>query len=295
MKRLSGWDAVLLYSEAPNVHMHTLKIAIIDLQDVGDRSFGVEEFRQVIGGRLYKLDPFRYELVDIPFEFHHPMWRENCEVDLDYHIRPWRVRRAGRPPRTRRGDRPDRQHSAGPQPSAVGDVLRRGPGQRPDRGGRQDPPRAGRRCRLRQPDGARHGSAARAPVDDESTDRSGTDQVASWCAPHSATTSARSARCPATIKYTAQGVNRVRRSSRKLSPELTRPFTPPPTFINHMLTPERRFATAHLGAGRYQGDQQAPRRVDQRSGAGHLGRCAAHAVAALRRHRPIIRCWRRCR
>jgi diacylglycerol O-acyltransferase len=38
----------------------------------------------------------------------------------------------------------------------------------------------------------------------------------------------------------------VRRSSRKLSPELTRPFTPPPTFMNHMLTPERRFATATL-------------------------------------------------
>ena len=39
---------------------------------------------------------------------------------------------------------------------------------------------------------------------------------------------------------------RVRRSTRKLSPELTRPFTPPPSFINHMLTPERRFATATL-------------------------------------------------
>ena len=41
-------------------------------------------------------------------------------------------------------------------------------------------------------------------------------------------------------------MNRVRSSSRKLSPELTRPFTPPPTFMNHMLTPERRFATATL-------------------------------------------------
>ncbi len=39
----------------------------------------------------YKLDPFRYQLVDIPFKFHHPMWRENCDVDLEYHVRPWRV------------------------------------------------------------------------------------------------------------------------------------------------------------------------------------------------------------
>ncbi len=32
MKRLSGWDAFLLYTEAPNVHMHTLKIAVIDVR-----------------------------------------------------------------------------------------------------------------------------------------------------------------------------------------------------------------------------------------------------------------------
>lgn len=31
MKRLSGWDAVLLYSETPNVHIHTLKVAVIEL------------------------------------------------------------------------------------------------------------------------------------------------------------------------------------------------------------------------------------------------------------------------
>ncbi len=53
-------------------------------------------------------------------------------------------------------------------------------------------------------------------------------------------------RIPATIRYTAQGLARVRRSSRRLSPELTRPFTPPPTFMNHLLTPERMFASATL-------------------------------------------------
>ena len=91
MKRLSGWDAVLLYSETPTVHMHTLKLAVIDLDELRGRKFGIDEFRKVIHGRLYKLDPFRYELIDIPFKIHHPMWRENCEVDLDYHVRPYRV------------------------------------------------------------------------------------------------------------------------------------------------------------------------------------------------------------
>jgi len=37
--------------------------------------------------RLHLLDPLRYKLVDIPWRLHHPMWLENCEVDLDYHLR----------------------------------------------------------------------------------------------------------------------------------------------------------------------------------------------------------------
>ena len=90
MKRLSGWDAVLLYSETPNVHMHTLKVAVIEL-DADRRDFDIDAFRRVIHSRLYKLEPFCYQLVDIPLKLHHPMWRENCDVDLNYHVRPWRL------------------------------------------------------------------------------------------------------------------------------------------------------------------------------------------------------------
>ena len=46
MKRLSGWDAVLLYSETPTVHMHTLKLAVIELDDLKGRNFGIDEFRR---------------------------------------------------------------------------------------------------------------------------------------------------------------------------------------------------------------------------------------------------------
>ena len=57
MKRLSGWDAVLLYSETPKVHMHTLKLAVIDLDELRGRQFGIDEFRQVIHGRLLQTRP----------------------------------------------------------------------------------------------------------------------------------------------------------------------------------------------------------------------------------------------
>ena len=44
-------------------------------------------FRRTIARRLHLLDPLRYRLVDIPWRLHHPMWMEDCPVDLDYHLR----------------------------------------------------------------------------------------------------------------------------------------------------------------------------------------------------------------
>ncbi len=209
------------------------------------RSFGVEEFREVIRGRLYKLEPFRYQLVDIPLKFHHPMWRENCDVDLDYHIRPWRLPAPGgrreldeaigeiaSTPLDRsrplwemyfvEGLADDRIavvgkiHHALADGVASGNLMARGmdlqQGPDPDREYETDPAPGG-------------GELMRSAFVDHLR------QIA---------------RVPATVKYTADGLARVRRSSRKLSPELTMPFTPPPSFLNHVLTPERRFATATL-------------------------------------------------
>ena len=246
MKRLSGWDAVLLYSETPAVHMHTLKLAVIALDDLGGRTFGIDEFRQVIHGRLYKLDPFRYELVDIPFKFHHPMWRENCEVDLEYHIRPYRVDSPGgrrelddavgkiaSTPLDR--SRPlwemyfiegladgriavlGKIHHALADGVASANLMARGmdlmPGPQADRDSyAMDPPPG--RSELVRTAFADHLRQIR--------------------------------RLPGVVGYTAKGIRAVNRSDKKLSPELTRPFTPPPSFMNHMVDATRRFATATL-------------------------------------------------
>ena len=115
MKRLSGWDAVLLYSETPTVHMHTLKLAVIEIGDLKGRTFGIDEFREVIAGRLHKLEPFRYRLVDVPLKMHHPMWRESTDVDLELPRPsvPRRTARAAAASWTNR--RADREHTAGPK------------------------------------------------------------------------------------------------------------------------------------------------------------------------------------
>ncbi|OBF54540.1 diacylglycerol O-acyltransferase [Mycobacterium sp. 852002-50816_SCH5313054-b] len=243
MKRLSGWDAVLLYSETPNVHMHTIKAAVIELAP-DRRDFNIDAFRQVIGGRLNKLEPFCYQLVEIPYQLHHPMWREHCDVDLEYHIRPWRlpapggrreldeaIGRIASTPLDR--ERPlwemyfieglanhriavvGKIHHALADGVASANLMARGMDLQP---GPADGPY------LCDP----------APSTRQLMTSAFADHLRHV------------GRIPATIRYTAQGLGRVRRSSRKLSPELTRPFEPPSTFMNHKITPERRFATATL-------------------------------------------------
>src|SRR5262249_39150039 len=80
-------DSMLLYSETPTLHTHTLKVAVVDT--AGGFTFDV--FRRTLLARLHRLDPLRYKIVDIPWRLHHPMWLENCDVDPDYHLRRLQV------------------------------------------------------------------------------------------------------------------------------------------------------------------------------------------------------------
>ena len=85
VKRLNGVDALMLYTETPEIHMHTLKIGVLDVSDVGGYDFDL--FRAVAFPRLQAMAPLRYQLVDIPMKLHHPMWVLNDHIDFDYHVR----------------------------------------------------------------------------------------------------------------------------------------------------------------------------------------------------------------
>ncbi|MFI5506249.1 wax ester/triacylglycerol synthase family O-acyltransferase [Mycobacterium sp. NPDC051804] len=90
MKRLSGWDLLLLSSETPNVHQHTLKVAVVDTTGFqGEATF--DAFREVFRAGLHVLEPLRYQLVKTPWRLHRPIWREDAELDLDYHLQRVRV------------------------------------------------------------------------------------------------------------------------------------------------------------------------------------------------------------
>ncbi|HLR98970.1 wax ester/triacylglycerol synthase family O-acyltransferase [Mycolicibacillus parakoreensis] len=94
MKRLHGMDALLLYTETPTVHTHTLKIGVLDVAQF-DGEFDFEVLRGLLWRRLHLLEPFRYRLVAVPGRLHHPVWLENAALDIDYHVRRARVRAPG--------------------------------------------------------------------------------------------------------------------------------------------------------------------------------------------------------
>lgn len=245
MKRLSGWDAILLYSETPNVHMHTLKVAVIELDADRQGVFDVESFRRVIHSRLHKLDPFRYQLVDIPGKFHHPMWRQNCEVDLAYHIRPWELPAPG--------GRRELDEAIGEIASTPLDRSRPLWEMYFIEGLANNRIAVVGKIHHALADGVASANLMAFGMDLTSGPQSDQESYRTDPPPSGARL-VRSAfrdhlrqlgRIPATIAYTAQGLRRVRQSNRKLS-QLTRPFTPPASFMNHMITADRRFATATL-------------------------------------------------
>ncbi|HEX2851016.1 MAG TPA: wax ester/triacylglycerol synthase family O-acyltransferase [Acidimicrobiales bacterium] len=86
MQRLSGLDATFLYLETAHNHMHVAGVYVFDPSTVpGGYSF--EKVKELVESRLDLLPPFRRRLVEIPFALHHPLWIEDPDFDLDFHIR----------------------------------------------------------------------------------------------------------------------------------------------------------------------------------------------------------------
>lgn len=247
VKRLNGMDALLLYSEAPNLHTHTLKIAVIDGRQY-DGDFTFDTFRHTLRRRLHLLEPLRYKLVDIPWRLHHPMWLENCEVDLDYHLRRTSVPSPG-------GRRE--------LDSVIGDIasvpLDRS---RPLWEFHFAEGLADQRVALigkihhALADGVASANLlalAMDPTGRMENERDGYDT----CTPPSTAELLRDAgrdhvqqltELPSVIKDSFSGFWRLRRRSRERGkqPDLARPLHAPPTFLNHVVSPVRTFASATL-------------------------------------------------
>ena len=86
MQRLTGLDAAFLALETPSSHMHVMAAIVLDPSEVPG-GFDVDTARSLIAERLPRLEPFRRRVVDVPFGLYHPVWIEDPDFDLEYHVR----------------------------------------------------------------------------------------------------------------------------------------------------------------------------------------------------------------
>jgi diacylglycerol O-acyltransferase len=84
MQRLSGLDAMFFYLETPSSHMHVTGVYVME---PGERDTSFESIRAMVEERLPLAAPFRRRLVEVPFKLSHPLWIEDPDFDLDYHVR----------------------------------------------------------------------------------------------------------------------------------------------------------------------------------------------------------------
>ncbi len=86
MDHLSGLDAAFLYLETPEQPMHVGGLNIYELPAGYSGEF-VDDLREHIKQRMHLAPVFRRKLVNMPFELASPIWVDDYDVDLEYHIR----------------------------------------------------------------------------------------------------------------------------------------------------------------------------------------------------------------
>jgi diacylglycerol O-acyltransferase len=82
MQRMDGVDANFLYLETPTMHMHTVKVAILERPG----GFDFDAFVGEVMARLDKLPSFRKRALMDPLHLNHPMWISDQELDPARHI-----------------------------------------------------------------------------------------------------------------------------------------------------------------------------------------------------------------
>ena len=86
MNHLSGMDASFLHLESPEMPMHVGSLQILDLPEGYDGDY-YEDVKRYMAGRMHLASVFQRKLELMPFDLANPVWVDDEDIDLDYHVR----------------------------------------------------------------------------------------------------------------------------------------------------------------------------------------------------------------
>ncbi|MHC2253947.1 WS/DGAT/MGAT family O-acyltransferase [Bradyrhizobium embrapense] len=94
MDQLSSMDASFLHLETPETPMHVGSLMIFDLPE-GYQGDYYEDVKEMLGKRLHLSGLLNRKLAQMPFQLAEPVWIEDDDIELDYHVRTVTLRRPG--------------------------------------------------------------------------------------------------------------------------------------------------------------------------------------------------------
>ncbi|HEV8096795.1 MAG TPA: wax ester/triacylglycerol synthase family O-acyltransferase [Burkholderiales bacterium] len=94
MDHLSGMDASFLHLETPETPMHVGSLMLLELPQGYEGDF-YEDVKSMIGKRLHLCSVLHRKLAQMPFGLAEPVWIEDDDIDLDFHVRSVTLRRPG--------------------------------------------------------------------------------------------------------------------------------------------------------------------------------------------------------
>lgn len=94
LKHLSSLDATFLHLESSEMPMHVGALHVLDLPE-GYKGDFFEDAKAFLQSRLHLADVFTRKLGLMPFDLADPVWVEDEDLDIDYHVRSISLPRPG--------------------------------------------------------------------------------------------------------------------------------------------------------------------------------------------------------
>jgi WS/DGAT/MGAT family acyltransferase len=87
MRQLTALDEQFLALEGPRHYGHVGGVAVIDPSTAPGGRLDLADLQYLIAERLPLVPPFRWRLVEVPFDLDYGYWIDDPDFDLDFHVR----------------------------------------------------------------------------------------------------------------------------------------------------------------------------------------------------------------